>query len=146
MGESGDNGADCLFTAVEQEMEGNIIWDRISKLDFYLTDGSMLKGAVLEDETFAEENGDGYSNVYIGEGCVWTVTGDSVLSGLFSAGTVEDENGKTVTVKGKDGSIYVEGDSSYTITVDVYEDTADLSGASQLTTWDDVKVQRPDGF
>lgn len=145
-GKSGENGADCLFTAVKQDMEGSIIWDSISKLDFYLTDGSTLKGAVLEDETSAGENGDGYSNLYIGEGCIWTVTGDSVLSRLFCAGTMEDENGKTVTVKGNDGSIYVEGDSSYTITVDAYEDTADLSGASALTAWEDVKVERPAGF
>ena len=142
-GQSGENGADCLFTAVKQDMEGDIIWDSISSLDFYMADGSTLKGAVIDDEACAGENGEGYCNLYIGEDCTWTVTGDSVLTRLSCAGTILDENGKTVTVKGSDGSIYVEGDSSYTITVDTYEDTADLSGASDTTTWEDYQVEKP---
>ena len=145
-GQTGENGADCLFTAVKQDMEGDIIWDSISRLDFYMTSQSTLKGAVINDESFAGENGKGYSNLYIGEDCIWTVTGDSVLSRLSCAGTIKDENGKTVTVKGSDGSTYVEGDSSYTITVDVYEDTADLSGASSATTWEDARVEKPAEF
>ena len=143
-GTAGENGADCLFTAVKQDMEGDIIWDSISKLDFYMTEGSTLKGAVVDDETCAGENGDGYSNLYIGEGCTWTVTGDSTLSKLFCAGTITDEDGKTVTIKGNDGSTYVEGDSSYTITVDAYEETVDLSGASDTTTWEDYQVEKPE--
>lgn len=142
-GQSGENGADCLFTAVNQDMEGDIIWDSISRLDFYMTDGSTLKGTVVDDETCAGEKGEGYSNLYIGEDCTWTVTGNSVLSKLSCAGTIVDENGKTVTVKGSDGSTYAEGDSSYTITVDTYEDTADLSGASAITTWEDYQVEKP---
>ena len=143
-GASGENGADCLFTAVKQDMEGDIIWDSISKLDFYMTGGSSLKGVVVDDETCAGENGDGYSNIYIGEGCTWTVTGDSTLSKLFCAGTITDEDGKMVTIKGSDGSIYLEGDSSYTITVDAYEETVDLSGASDTTTWEEYQVEKPD--
>ena len=50
-GTAGDNGADCLFTAVQQEMEGDVVWDSISQLDFYITDGSTLTGAVTDDET-----------------------------------------------------------------------------------------------
>lgn len=143
-GTLGENGADCLFTAVKQDMEGDIIWDSISKLDFYMTESSTLKGAVLDDETCAGENGDGYSNLYIGEGCTWTVTGDSTLSKLFCAGVITDENGKRVNIKGNDGNTYVEGDSSYTITVDAYEETVDLSGASDTTTWEDYQVEKPE--
>lgn len=43
-GESGANGADCDFTAISQDMEGDVIWDTISQLDFYMTDGSNLTG------------------------------------------------------------------------------------------------------
>lgn len=43
-GESGNNGADCLFTATKQEMQGDVVWDSISQLDFYMTDGSTLTG------------------------------------------------------------------------------------------------------
>ena len=39
-GESGANGADCDFTAISQDMEGSVIWDTISQLDFYMTDGA----------------------------------------------------------------------------------------------------------
>ncbi len=32
-GQTGANGADCLFGANDQEMQGDIIWDSISQLD-----------------------------------------------------------------------------------------------------------------
>lgn len=105
-GTTGANGADCLFTAIDQTMEGNVIWDSISDLDFYMT-------------------------------------GDSTVSALHCAGTIEDNEGKTVTVKGTDGTVYVEGDSSYTITVTSYEDSADLSGASTTTSWSAYETEKP---
>lgn len=143
-GTAGDNGADCLFTAVQQEMEGDVVWDSISQLDFYMTDGSTLTGAVTDDETNAGDGGEGYCNMYIGEGCTWTVTGDSTLTSLSNSGTIVDEDGNTVTVKGSDGTVYVEGTSSYTITVASYSDSADLSGASALTQWSDYEVEKPE--
>ena len=142
-GESGANGADCLFTAENQEMQGDVVWDSISQLDFYMTDGSTLTGAVTDDESNAGEGGDGYCNLYIGEGCTWTVTGDSTLTSLSSSGTITDEDGNTVTVKGTDGTVYVEGESSYTVTVASYSDTADLSGASSTTQWSDYETEKP---
>ena len=142
-GTSGDNGADCLFTAVKQDMEGNIVWDSISQLDFYMTDGSTLKGAVTDDESNAGDGGDGYCNMYIEKGSTWTVTGDSTLTSLQNAGTIEDESGKTVTIKGTDGTVYVEGDSEYTVTVGSYKNSADVSGASKTSSWSDYKVTRP---
>ena len=142
-GTSGDNGADCLFTAVKQDMEGDIVWDSISQLDFYMTDGSTLKGAVTDDESNAGDGGDGYCNMYIEKGSTWTVTGDSTLTSLQNAGTIEDESGKTVTIKGTDGIVYVEGDSEYTVTVGSYKNSADVSGASKTSSWSDYKVTRP---
>ena len=142
-GTSGDNGADCLFTAVKQDMEGDIVWDSISQLDFYMTDGSILKGAVTDDESNAGDGGDGYCNMYIEKGSTWTVTGDSTLTSLQNAGTIEDESGKTVTIKGTDGTVYVEGDSEYTVTVGSYKNSADVSGASKTSSWSDYKVTRP---
>ena len=145
-GTTGENGADCTFTATKQEMKGDIIWDSISQLDFYMTDGSTLTGAVTDDETYAGNGGDGYCNLYIGDGCTWTVTGDSTLSELHSSGTIVDENGNTVTIKGTDGTVYVEGLSEYTITVNSYKTTADTSGASATTSWSDYEVERPSGL
>lgn len=143
-GESGKNGADCLFTATQQEMQGDVVWDSISQLDFYMTDGSTLTGAVTDDESNAGEGGDGYCNLYIGEGCTWTVTGDSTLTSLSNSGTIVDDKGNTVTVKGTDGTVYVEGESDYTVTVTSYSDKADLSGASSTTQWSDYEVEKPE--
>lgn len=143
-GESGANGADCDFTAISQDMEGSVIWDTISQLDFYMTDGSNLTGAIIDDESFAGNGGDGYCNVYVSDDSTWTVTGDSTVSKLSNAGTIVDDSGKTVTVKGTDGTVYVEGDSDYTITVDKYEDTADTSGSDTVASWPDYEVEKPD--
>lgn len=143
-GESGANGADCDFTAISQDMEGSVIWDTISQLDFYMTDGSNLTGAIIDDESFAGNGGDGYCNVYVSDDSTWTVTGDSTVSKLSNAGTIVDDSGKTVTVKGTDGTVYVEGDSDYTITVDEYEDTADTSGSDTVASWSDYEVEKPD--
>lgn len=139
-GESGANGADCDFTAISQDMEGSVIWDTISQLDFYMTDGSNLTGAIIDDESFAGNGGDGYCNVYVSDDSTWTVIGDSTVSKLSNAGTIVDDSGKTVTVKGTDGTVYVEGDSDYTITVDKYEDTADTSGSDTVASWSDYEV------
>ena len=143
-GESGANGADCDFTAISQDMEGDVIWDTISQLDFYMTDGSNLTGAIIDDESFAGNGGDGYCNVYVSDDSTWTVTGDSTVSTLSNAGTIVDDSGKTVTIKGTDGTVYVEGDSDHTITVDKYEDTADTSGSDTIASWSDYEVEKPD--
>ena len=143
-GESGANGADCDFTAISQDMEGSVIWDTISQLDFYMTDGSNLTGAIIDDESFAGNGGDGYCNVYVSDDSTWTVTGDSTVSTLSNAGTIVDDSGKTVTIKGTDGTVYVEGDSDYNITVDKYEDTADTSGSDTVASWSDYEVEKPD--
>ena len=142
-GTAGENGADCLFTAVSQTMEGDVIWDSISKLDFYITEGSTLTGAVLDDETYAGDGGDGYCNLYIAEGSTWTVTKDSVLSVLSSTGTVQDPDGKSVTIKGSDGTVYVEGDSKIVVTVDTYDTKGDVSGASAATDWSAYETEKP---
>ncbi len=145
-GQSGDNGSDCLFTAVNQEMSGNVIWDSISNLDFYMTEGSSLEGAFIDDETYAGENGTGYCNVYLDADSSWTVTGDSQISQLFSAGTILDEYGNTVSIIGTDGTVYTEGDSAHTVTVDTYTDTAELSGASLADDWAVYAVDRPENL
>ncbi len=142
-GTSGANGAECTFTGIAQAMEGNVIWDKISTLDFYATEGSTLNGAIVEDTTYSGGSGEGYCNVYIDETSTWTVTGDSTVTSLNCAGTITDADGNTVTVVGTDGTVYVEGTSEYTITVDSYSDSADLSGVSQADSWDSYAVEMP---
>ena len=143
-GQAGDNGADCHFTGISQDMQGNVIWDSISNLDFYLTEGSSLTGAVVDDESYAGEGGDGYCNVYVSADSTWTVTGDSTVSSLENEGTIVDSEGKTVTIQGTDGTVYVQGDSGYTITTGSYSDTADLSGATAIQDQSAYTVEKPD--
>ena len=140
----GQSGADCHFTGISQDMQGNVIWDSISNLDFYLTEGSSLTGAVVDDESYAGEGGDGYCNVYVSADSTWTVTGDSTVSSLENEGTIVDSEGKTVTIQGTDGTVYVQGDSGYTITTGSYSDTADLSGATVIQDQSAYTVEKPD--
>ena len=70
--------------------------------------------------------------------------GDSTVSTLSNDGTVLDDSGKTVTIKGTDGTVYAEGDSDYTITVDKYEGTADTSDSDTIASWSDYEVEKPD--
>ena len=142
-GNSGSNGADCSFTAINQTMNGNIIWDSISQLDFYMTEGSTLTGAIVDDESNAGNGGDGYCNLSIASGCTWVVTGDSTVSSLSCAGTITDESGNSVTIKGADGTVYVEGTSAYTVTVSSYSNAGDVSGASTSTDWATYSVENP---
>ena len=141
-GTSGANGADCSFTADNQQMEGDVIWDSISQLDFYMSNGSTLKGAVADDESNAGSGGNGYCNFYIEKGSTWTVTGNSTLTNLYNAGTIVDKDGKKVTIKGTDGTIYVKGDSAYAVTVSSYSTKADMSGMTESTVWKDYKVEK----
>ena len=142
-GQSGANGADCHFTGISQDMQGDVIWDSISDLDFYLTEGSTLTGAVLDDESYAGEGGDGYCNVYVSADSTWTVTGDSTVSSLENEGTIVDNEGKTVTIQGTDGTVYAEGDSDYTITTGSYSDTADMSGATSIQDQSNYQAEKP---
>lgn len=143
-GESGSNGADCVFTANNQEMEGDVIWDSISDLDFYMTGSSTLTGAFTDDESNAGDGGDGYANLYIESGSKWVVTGDSTLTALYNAGTITDADGNTVTIKGTDGKVYVEGTSQYTVTVSSYSTDVDTSGAATASSWSDYETAAPE--
>lgn len=145
-GQSGANGSDCNFTADSQDMKGNVIWDSISDLDFYMTNGSTLEGAFVNDESNAENGGDGYCNVVIDKDSTWTVTGDSTITSMSNAGTITDADGKTVSIVGTDGTTYVEGDSDYTITVGSYQDSADTSASTTVDDWSSYEVERPESL
>ena len=120
-GQTGSNGADCVFHAMEQEMTGNVIWDSISTLELNLTEGTVFTGAILDDETYAGNGGDGWCKVALDADSTWVVTGDSVVTTLTNAGAIVDADGNAVTIASADGEVYVEGTSAYTVTVEEYE-------------------------
>lgn len=142
-GTSGQNGADTDFTAVMQVMNGNVIWDSISELDFWMIGGSELHGAVIQDESYAGSGGDGYAAVYIDETSAWYVTGDSRVSKLVNDGLIVDEQNRNVTVVGTDGTVYLEGTSDYTVTVDEYSEGVVPTEASAGCNWEDYAVELP---
>lgn len=74
--------------------------------------------------------------------CLEDVIWDSISS-LYSQGQILDENGNSVSIVGSDGTTYVEGDSSYTVTLDSYENTVDLTEAAESASWDDDQVEQP---
>lgn len=74
--------------------------------------------------------------------CLEDVIWDSISS-LYSQGQILDENGNLVSIVGSDGTTYVEGDSSYTVTLDSYENTVDLTEAAESASWDDDQVEQP---
>ena len=146
-GKARANGAVCTFTGIGQRMTGDVIWDSISKLDFYMQDGSTLTGAVKDDETWAQKaGGSGHCNMYISENSKWVVTGDSVLTSLYNEGEIVDADGNTVTIKNVDGNELVKGSSKYTVTVGAYGSPADFTGASKAASFDTFKTARPSGF
>lgn len=55
---------------------------------------------------------------------------------------IVDENGQSVTVKGTDGTVYVQGTSDVTVTVRSYSTNVDTSGAAVADSWDDYAVDK----
>ena len=117
-GQSGKNGANCTFNAIDQQLSGDVIYDSISNLTLNLTEGSTLTGAILDDESCAGEGGEGGCEVVIDENSTWIVTGDSIVALLRNAGTVTDAEGKSVSIVDTDGTVYQQGESVWSVTVD----------------------------
>ena len=138
-GSAGKNGANCIFTAVEQAMPGDVVYDTISNLDFYMLEGSSLEGSITCDDSLnGGYNGDGIANVYIDADSVWTVTGDSAITGtLYLEGAVE--NAKIVDASGA----VLAGEGEYTVTVGALETKVDASGAGEVPVWEDYAVENP---
>lgn len=142
-GQAGQNGADCTFTAIEQEMQGNIIWDSISTLDLYMTENSHWTGAFIKDDTYANQGSGGSAKLVIEKGSTWTVTENSIVTELCNEGDIVDAQGKTVTIQSEQGEVFVKGDSEITITVESYSEKADLSEANSIPSWKSVQQEKP---
>ncbi len=128
-GKTGSNGAQCVFTGIQQELNGDIIWDSVSTLQVYLTEGSCLTGAVVQDPTY---EGEGTSELMIDESSEWIVTADSSVSALYCAGTIRDANGNGVTVQNAEGEILVQGSSEFVVTVGSYSAVCSLENAGSI--------------
>ena len=124
----GMKGGDCALTAIGQVLRGDASLAETSVLTLYLTDSSVWTGCVLAEE-------DACADVCIDENSCWVVTADTRLRSLQCTGEVMDAQGQSVTIQGSDGTVYLQGEGSLTVTVDAYGDGCDLSGAGESTEW-----------
>ncbi len=134
-GTAGQNGANCVFTAIAQEMNGDVIYDSVSCLTLYLTEGTVFTGALVDDESCAGSGGSGTVSLIVDAASAWVVTADSSLTSLNCAGRVVDAEGLQVRIVGTDGTVFVEGESGVTVTVASYGTEADTSAAGQIKDW-----------
>ncbi len=101
-GSEGTNGGNVNFTITGQTLEGDIIVDEISALNYYLKGASSYSGTINP-----EKEGNVY--VEIEEGSVWDLTDDSFITSLTCSESSIRLNGHKLYVNGKE---YTEGTSS----------------------------------
>ena len=89
-GNEGSNGGQAELNTDNEKIEGNVIVDSISSLNWTMKN-TEFKGAV---------NSSGNTTVNVAEGSTWTLTGDSSISSLTSSGNIE-YGSYTLTVNGQ---------------------------------------------
>ena len=89
-GNNGSNGGKCELNTNNEKIEGNVIVDSISSLNWTMKN-TEFKGAI---------NSTGNGTVNVGEGSTWTLTGDSTVSNLKVGGNIEYGD-YSLTVNGK---------------------------------------------
>ncbi|MGN0184167.1 MAG: hypothetical protein ACI4AL_03540 [Aristaeellaceae bacterium] len=118
------------FTAIGQALGGDVRWNTGFGLELYLSEGSALSGAVYAGEDVASG---GYCSLYIDASSRWIVTADSTLTNLSCAGEIVDADGRSVSIVGTDGTVYVQGEGDRSVTVERYSAECDMSGAGRRT-------------
>lgn len=93
-GSSGSNGGNVTLNASQQEINGDMIVDSVSTLKLFLKNGSSFTGAINSDGSAGEVY------VELDAGSVWTLTGDSYITGLTCDADSIVLNGYTLYVNG----------------------------------------------
>lgn len=94
-GNEGSNGGQVTLKAAHQQIDGDMLVDKVSNLNLYLSDGSTFTGAMNPDGAAGEVY------VEIVDGSTWTLTGDSYITSLTCGADAIDLNGHTLYVNGK---------------------------------------------
>ena len=89
-GNTGSNGGTAELNTDNEKIEGNVIVDSISSLNWTMKN-TEFKGAI---------NSTGNTTVNVAEGSTWTLTGDSAVSSLAVSGNIEYGD-YSITVDGK---------------------------------------------
>lgn len=85
-GKAGANGGRARFTVQNQQMEGNILLDSISRLSMTLGKNSRWDGALLQETNDQGHDKDAGADLTIEKGATWTMTADSTVHTLRSEG------------------------------------------------------------
>ena len=96
-GKAGANGGRARFTVQNQQMEGNILVDSISRLAMTLGKNSRWDGALLQETNDQGHDKDAGADLTIEKGATWNMTADSTVHTLRSEGKIVT-NGHTLTV------------------------------------------------
>ena len=102
-GNSGSNGGKVTLTAVNQNINGDMIVDEVSALNLYLTKETAFVGAINSDGTAGEVY------VEIDDSSTWTLTEDSYITSLTCTAGSINLNGHILYV---DGEVYTDGSDS----------------------------------
>lgn len=89
-GNTGSNGGVAELNTNNEKIDGNVIVDSISSLNWTMKN-TEFKGAI---------NSTGNTTINVAEGSTWTLTGDSSLSSLAVSGNIEYGN-YSITVNGQ---------------------------------------------
>ena len=101
-GTEGSNGGKVNLYLKKQAQTGDIVVDKVSALNLYLSEGTTYTGAIN-----AANEGEIY--VEIEKGSTWVLTGDSYITGLTCEADAIDLNGHKLTIGGTE---YTAGTSS----------------------------------
>lgn len=114
-GTAGANGAEVVFTAIDQPLAGNVFVDAISSFDLYLTN-STYTGTVVTTNSAPDVD------VSVSADSTWIVTSDCTLKSLTAASgaKIVDAYTNTVSIVGTNGTLYVSGTSDPKVTVCEY--------------------------
>ena len=96
-GKAGTNGGRARFTVQNQQMEGNILVDSISRLSMTLGKNSRWDGALLQEKNDKGSKEDAGADLTIEKGATWNMTADSTVTTLHNEGKIVT-NGHTLTV------------------------------------------------
>lgn len=118
-GSEGSNGGKVDLYLKNQTLTGDIVVDKVSALNMYLSSGTTYTGAVNTDNA-------GEVYVEIESGSKWVLSGDSYIASLTCDSDAIDLNGHKLYVGGKE---YSAGTSSTGTALEIVSESA--SGAPQ---------------
>lgn len=131
-GSEGSNGGKVNLILKDQAQSGDIVVDKVSALNLYLSEGTTYTGTV---------NGANEGEVYveIESGSKWVLTGDSYIASLTCDADAIDLNGHKLYVNGTE---YAEGSASTGTAITIVSES---SGKTDGIPGDKPSGDKPDG-